>query len=231
MTFHAQYSASNHSSNFRFNSLFDSLFNQAFKRASVNLPRLFCLFLFISALAGCSVTPGEQYQSITVKDAAQAKAWELQGKIAVKSSSEKFSTNLYWFHLPQENQLTLTTVLGTTVLKLSAKPGLAKLEVDGKEFVDANAQDLLEAVSGWSIPIDSLPLWITGQVGPNDKVTSLDPQGRIKTLSSPSAEEDWQVSFLSWQQQSGALMPKQIRVERAGMQVKIQINQWQALNY
>jgi outer membrane lipoprotein LolB len=213
-----------------FNTHYSAL-NYAFKGAKVNLPRLFWLFLLTSALTGCSVTPGEQYQSITVKDAAKAKAWELQGKIAVKSSNDKFSTNLYWFHLPKENQLTLTTVLGTTVLKLSAKPGFAKLEIDGKEFVDANAQDLLEAVSGWSIPINSLPLWITGQVGPNDKVTSFDTQGRIKTLSSPSAEGDWQVSFLSWQQQSGALIPKQIKVERTGVQVKIQINQWQALNY
>jgi outer membrane lipoprotein LolB len=213
-----------------FNTHYSAL-NYAFKGAKVNLPRLFWLFLLTSALTGCSVTPGEQYQSITVKDAAKAKAWELQGKIAVKSSNDKFSTNLYWFHLPKENQLTLTTVLGTTVLKLSAKPGFAKLEIDGKEFVDANAQDLLEAVSSWSIPINSLPLWITGQVGPNDKVTSFDTQGRIKTLSSPSAEGDWQVSFLSWQQQSGALIPKQIKVERTGVQVKIQINQWQALNY
>lgn len=194
-----------------------------------NVTLLLGLFLILSTLSACTTTPGEQYQAIPVTQASQAKAWELQGKIAVKSASEKFSTNLYWFHLPKENQLTLTTVLGTTVLKLSTSPGLAKLEVDGKEFVDANAQALLESVSGWSIPLDSLPLWITGQVSPSDEVTSRDANGKIKTLTSPSSGQDWQVSFLSWQQQSGALVPKQIKVERDGMQVRIQVNKWQAL--
>ncbi|MFT5789143.1 MAG: outer membrane lipoprotein LolB [Shewanella sp.] len=187
---------------------------------------------FITAvllLAGCSVTPSNDFIPITVKNAAQAKAWELQGKIAVKTSEDKFSTNIYWLHQPAANDLRLTSVLGTTVLSLKTDQGMATLEVDGKIYRDSNAQDLLKAISGWSIPLESLPLWITGQIGNNDNIVSYNPDGTIKQLISHDPQANWSVSFLSWHHQSGALVPKLLKIERENVQIKIQSNQWTAV--
>ena len=180
-------------------------------------------------LTGCSVTPSEDFTPINVTNAAQANAWELQGKIAVKTAEDKFSTNLYWLHQPAANDLRLTTVLGTTVLTLKTNQGMATLEVDGKTYRDSNAQDLLTGISGWSIPLDSLPLWITGQIGSNDKIVSYNPDGTIKQVISYDPQANWSVSFLSWQQQSGALVPRLLKVERENVQIKIQTNQWTAV--
>lgn len=180
-------------------------------------------------LTGCSVTPSEDFTPINVTNAAQANAWELQGKIAVKTAEDKFSTNLYWLHQPAVNDLRLTTVLGTTVLTLKTNQGMATLEVDGKTYRDSNAQDLLTGISGWSIPLDSLPLWITGQIGSNDKIVSYNPDGTIKQVISYDPQANWSVSFLSWQQQSGALVPKLLKIERENVQIKIQTNQWTAV--
>ena len=180
-------------------------------------------------LTGCSVTPSEDFTPINVTNAAQANAWELQGKIAVKTAEDKFSTNLYWLHQPAANDLRLTTVLGTTVLTLKTNQGMATLEVDGKTYRDSNAQDLLTGISGWSIPLDSLPLWITGQIGSNDKIVSYNPDGTIKQVISYDPQANWSVSFLSWQQQSGALVPKLLKIERENVQIKIQTNQWTAV--
>lgn len=180
-------------------------------------------------LTGCSVTPSEDFTPINVTNAAQANAWELQGKIAVKTAEDKFSTNLYWLHQPAANDLRLTTVLGTTVLTLKTNQGMATLEVDGKTYRDSNAQDLLTGISGWSIPLDSLPLWITGQIGSNDKIVSYNPDGTIKQVISYDPQANWSVSFLSWQQQSGALVPKLLKIERENVQIRIQTNQWTAV--
>jgi len=73
-------------------------------------------------------------------------------------------------------------MLGTTVLTLEATPHSAHLHIDGKDFRDTNAQALLERVSGWSIPINDLPLWITGQVGSLDRVIAVDSAGQAKQL-------------------------------------------------
>ena len=180
-------------------------------------------------LTGCTITPSEQFTPIDVSQASQAKSWELQGKIAVKTADDKFSTNLYWLHQPAANDLRLTTVLGTTVLTLTTNQGMATLDVDGKTYHDSNAQDLLTGISGWSIPLDSLPLWITGQIGKNDHVVSYHSDGTVKQLLSHDSQADWHVMFMSWQQQGGALVPKLLKIERDDVQIKLQTNQWTAV--
>ncbi|MEM6189138.1 lipoprotein insertase outer membrane protein LolB [Shewanella scandinavica] len=181
-------------------------------------------------LAGCeTLPPMTDLSPITVTDARQATAWELQGKLAIKTPNDKLSANIYWRHSEDRDELTLTTMLGTTVLTLNSTPNSAHLLIDGKDFRDDNAQRLLERVSGWSIPLADLPLWITGQVGPNDQVIARDSQGKPKQLTNTQTPPPWQVAFLSWQSQSGASVPHQLKLERGDLQLKLQLNQWQAL--
>lgn len=181
-------------------------------------------------LGGCqTLLPADDLTPITVSNPNQAKAWELQGKLAIKTPEDKLSANLYWRHSEERDELTLTTMLGTTVLTLEATPNSAHLHIDGKDFKDNNAQDLLERVSGWSIPLADLPLWITGQIGSQDRVLSRDSKANPKQLINDQTPPSWVVEFLSWQLQSGAHIPHQLKLERGDLQLKLQINQWQAL--
>ena len=183
--------------------------------------------LFLGACQ--SLPPANDLQPINVTDARQAKAWELQGKLAIKTPDDKLSANIYWRHSENGDALTLTTMLGTTVLTLNSTPNSAHLHIDGKDFRDDNAQRLLERVSGWSIPLADLPLWIIGQVGPNDQVIESDSQGKPKLLTNTQTPPPWLVTFLSWQFQSGANVPHQLKLDRGDLQLKLQLNQWQAL--
>lgn len=181
-------------------------------------------------LAGCqNLPPVDSLRPITINNANQAKAWELQGKLAIKTPNDKLSANLYWRHTEELDKLTLTTMLGTTVLTLEATPSSAHLNFDGKDFRDNNAQALLERVSGWSLPIADLPLWITGQVTAQDHIISFDNNGKAKQIQNIQNPRPWLVTFLSWHTQSGAEVPNQLRLERGELQLKLQINQWQAL--
>lgn len=181
-------------------------------------------------LAGCqNLPPVDSLRPITINNANQAKAWELQGKLAIKTPNDKLSANLYWRHTEELDKLTLTTMLGTTVLTLEATPSSAHLNFDGKDFRDNNAQALLERVSGWSLPIADLPLWITGQVTEQDHIISFDNNGKAKQIQNIQNPRPWLVTFLSWHTQSGAEVPNQLRLERGELQLKLQINQWQAL--
>lgn len=181
-------------------------------------------------LGGCTTLDTQNLSPVSVTNIEQAKNWELQGKIAFKSEQEKFTTNLYWFHHLKGNELKLTTMIGTNVLTLSETLNKVTLEVDGKTYQDTDAQALLANVSGLDIPINKLPLWITGQKHADDQVLNYNAQGQIKRLESPSDNAPWQVEFISWQPQSGVSVPRQIKVTRQDVQIKIQVNQWQALS-
>ncbi|WP_241904122.1 lipoprotein insertase outer membrane protein LolB [Shewanella sp. 10N.286.52.B9] len=184
-------------------------------------------------LTACSIRPPHTLAETQVKHPSDAQAWELQGKLAFRSSSDKFSTNLFWLHDQSSqydrDELTLTTMIGTTVLSLKSENGLASLDIQDKTYTDNNPERLIYRVSGMTIPINKLPLWITGQVAPDDEVLEYNPDGSIKRFSSADNGGDWLVSFMSYQQQSGAKLPRLLQINRADVQIKIQINQWQAL--
>ncbi|MCL1141377.1 lipoprotein insertase outer membrane protein LolB [Shewanella gaetbuli] len=186
-------------------------------------------FTLLLLLSACTSLPTQEYQPTNVTSVSDASHWELQGKIAVKSSTDKFSTNLYWFHHTKGNELRLTTPLGTNVLTLKDDQGIAELNVDGKNYQDTNPQALLSSVSGITIPFDDIPLWLTGRVSSNDNVISYNKDGKILSFTSPDPQADWQVSFISWQQQSGVEVPRLLKIERQDVQIRIQSNIWQAL--
>ncbi|ACJ30570.1 Outer membrane lipoprotein LolB [Shewanella piezotolerans WP3] len=183
-------------------------------------------FIFIS---GCSTTIPDNLVPVSVEQAEQAQAWEMQGKLAVRTADDKFSTNLYWLHTQTSDELTLTTMLGTTVLSLSSTAGDTLLELDGKTYTDTNAQRLLARITGWTIPIDALPLWITGQLSEGDKVMSQDSLNRPIKLINLNQRPAWEVSFKSWQTQSGAELPRLLEINRDDIRLKIQVSKWQAL--
>lgn len=184
------------------------------------------LFLLLS---GCSTPPPIAYIPIHIEQVSQAQAWEVRGKIAVRTPEERFSANLYWFHTQEREELRLTTPIGTTVLQLTSTPELTQLVIDGQRYQHHDPQLLLQRATGWSIPIDSLPLWLTGQITAQDRVLQKDSNNRPISLLSSDKESHWQVSFLSWQQQSGAQIPKKMLLTHEQVEIKLQLNRWQAL--
>ena len=160
-----------------------------------------CLFIFVLffVVSACSSLPKTDLAAISVTHPTQAQAWEMNGKLAVKTPQDKFSTNLYWLHTPQQDQLTLTTMLGTTVLNLNSTATTAKLDVDGKTYRDSNPERLLQRVTGWSFPIKRLPLWVTGQTTQKDIVLQQYSDGSPKQVNAQYNQVLWALSYLSWQ--------------------------------
>ncbi|MCL2918089.1 lipoprotein insertase outer membrane protein LolB [Shewanella litorisediminis] len=177
-------------------------------------------------LSGCSLTPTVALQPVSVQSASDAKAWELKGKLLIRTNGDKVSANLFWLNTPDNAELRLTSMLGTTVLLLTQNRDGATLEVDGKSYSDPSPQRLLDGLSGFTLPIDALPYWITGQPMAGDEV-EYDALNRPKTII--SADGLWSISISSWQTQSGASVPRTLDLKHASASIKLQTNEWQAL--
>ncbi|QVK24882.1 lipoprotein insertase outer membrane protein LolB [Shewanella dokdonensis] len=187
------------------------------------------LWIIVSVfISGCSSLADNNWVATQVSTPAAASAWELQGKLAVKSPQESFSTNLYWLHTPVNDELKLTTMLGTSVLTLSNREGYAKLEVDGHSYEGDDPQTLLNQLSNWQFPLTQLPQWILGIIS-DDYHVSRDIKGRPLQLTDTSVMPPWRIQYQGWQPQSGTMVPRLLRLDRGNLQLKIQLNQWQAL--
>ena len=197
--------------------------------SSIRNTKHYWVALLVIFMGACSSMPKTTLVPTQVTSVAQAQAWELRGKLLVRTPQDKFSTHLFWLHEPQRDQLTLTTMLGTTVLSLDAKPYNVTLTADGKTHTGADAQRLLQRLTGWSIPIEQFPYWITGQIKQTELITRYDAKGNPKRAAIFLDGINWTLDYKSWQQQSGINIPRLLQVQQLHLNLKIQINQWQAL--
>ncbi|WP_156104093.1 lipoprotein insertase outer membrane protein LolB [Shewanella mangrovi] len=199
------------------------------KLATANiLPRLSILMLASMMLFGCGITPPANWQPTQVNRVSEAKAWELKGKIAVKTPEQKFSTNLYWLHTPQSEELRLTSMIGSTLMLLKSDVNSATLELDGKSYQGDNASELLQHLSGWQIPISQLPQWIVGLPG-NANIVQHNADGLPQLLVDSRQLPPWHISYKSWQALQTNTLPRLLTLERGQLSLKIQLNEWQAL--
>ncbi|WP_243637401.1 lipoprotein insertase outer membrane protein LolB [Parashewanella curva] len=189
---------------------------------------IFCCCCALFLLSACNTLPKTELVPVHVNQITDAKAWEVRGKILIKTADDKHSTNLYWRHTATSEQLALTTMLGTSVLNLESTPFGAKLTMDGKDYQSKNPEALLLRMTGWSIPVSLLPSWITGQTQQAEHLTR-DGQGRPRQLTKIIDGVKWQLTYSRWQTLNGIELPKLLTLSRPNLSLKIQLNQWQAL--
>lgn len=180
------------------------------------------------ALAACVSKPDNVFVATSVNAVANAYAWQLNGKILVKTPNDKSSANLFWLHSPEHDEMKLTSILGTSILSLVIDSNFATLNVDGKTYRDSDANQLLKRLTGWSIPVEFIPLWVTGQFGEDTRIITRDLKGRPKYLITNDLFP-WEITIKSWQRIDNVQLPKLIVLQQPNLNLKIQINHWQAL--
>ena len=186
------------------------------------------VFFMGCLLTACVTRPDEHLVPTTVNKIDEAQAWQLTGRILVKTQNDKSSANLFWLHSSSRDEMKLNTMLGISVLSLNVGAKETTLDFGGKTYKDKNPQQLLKRLTGWSIPINHLPFWVTGQFSDDIKVIARTRDGRPSRLQTRD-DVPWKIQIQSWQQIDNVELPKLIVLERFDLKFKIQINHWQAL--
>lgn len=188
------------------------------------------VILFLSACAAPPPSPENIEISGHQAKLTEFVNWKIRGRLAFKSETEKFSTYMNWQQSENAFELKLSSTLGITLLEMQSDENITKLEADDKEYQGQNASQLIRRVTGWNIPMTSLPLWIKGQVEPSDQVEWND-NGLVQQLVPVCFDcGQWQISFSRYKQQGDLWLPHQITLQnqqQAGNTIKIRITSWQ----
>lgn len=131
--------------------------------------RLLALVLVL-ALAGCA-TPAAIAPAPASGTAAEVHGW--YGRFSATSvvpgdatREERFSGRFLLRRVSGESVIEISSVLGQTMAVARSGPHGARLETaDGKVFTAPSADELLERVFGWRIPVALLPDWLEGRLG------------------------------------------------------------------
>jgi outer membrane lipoprotein LolB len=140
-------------------------------------------------------------------------AWELRGRLALRTDEEGANASVRWKHEGDRNQVDLAGPFGGGRVRVTQDVNGAELrDAGGKIYRDAMLGDLLARVTGWRLPIESLRYWIVGLPEPNAaQRRTLDAWGRLQTL----AQSGWEVQFLEYTTQGAFEVPRRLFIKRA----------------
>ncbi|WP_354667971.1 lipoprotein insertase outer membrane protein LolB [Paraglaciecola arctica] len=154
--------------------------------------------------------------------------WSIKGKLGFKSPEKKQSANFRWQQTPQQFQLNMTSVIGTSLVNMKGDENLVSLVADDETYQDTDASRLIWRVTGWQIPVEKLRFWIKGQHQRADLV-EISEQGWVNQLQ-PNCDncENWLINYDNYKIVEQTWLPHKVVLHNKinNSQLIIRVNTW-----
>jgi len=155
--------------------------------------------------------------------------WKLTGKLAVRQPSESGTAIInYWIQDGEAYDLALSSSflgMGSTTLK--GVPGFIELTLpDGETYRSGEPEALVEAATGWQLPLENLTWWIRGLPSPaSDYRLLFDNQGTLAMIR----QNGWEIRYDRWQTflASYPALPARITALKEDKRVRLVVSDWQ----
>jgi len=186
---------------------------------------------FLLLLGAC--TPPPKPQTTPAQSWPQRQAhlqlleqWHFSGRLAVSFEEEGWQASLDWLQGRQDYRLRILAPLGMGGVELKGDTNGVTLVFDnGQPPLHAErAENLLQAMYGWSIPVDQLRYWLVGMPAPGTQAkVQLDQDNRLQEMQAGQ----WAVSYQRYGSYNGYQLPEKLTIKRPGYRLRLVINEWQ----
>lgn len=154
--------------------------------------------------------------------------FSLQASVGIKIPEDSLSGNLRW---QQQDSATynarLSNFVGISLFELSETEQGSAITIKGETYRAADTSTLLLQLSGWSMPLHDMPLWLRGLPGSKGRNIIRDEFGRVTSFDlTDSTGIVWQLQYQGFFPDSLAL-PRRLLLQSSDSQIKIVIRSWQ----
>lgn len=174
-------------------------------------------------LAGCAATPR---LPLPARQALQDFALEARFALRVSRPGQAVQSSggrLSWAHKNAGDRILLANPLGIGLAEIEVTPALASLRTaDGRRLESADADALMEEISGQRLPVRRLPAWLLGKADGLGEAPQLDAFGRPARLR----EAGWQIEYAYDDEQAGALPSRLTLIGEGGVELRLRIEEW-----
>jgi outer membrane lipoprotein LolB len=141
----------------------------------------------------------------------------------VRHGNDGFSGHLDWRHMNEQDELRLSSPLGSTLASIQRDATGVALEISGVRHEASNTADLTERVLGWRLPLEGMQFWIQGKASPkNDAEITRDESGNITRLS----QQEWEIEYRDYRLQAGFVLPYRLVMRGANMELRLAVDDW-----
>jgi len=151
--------------------------------------------------------------------------WYFSGRLAVSVEEDGWQASLDWQQDHQQYLLRILAPLGMGGVELRGDSNGVTLTFDeGQPPLHAErAENLLETMYGWSIPIEQLRYWLVGMPAPDTRTSvQLDQANRVQEMQVGK----WQISYQRYGSYNGYQLPEKLTIKRPGYRLRLVINEW-----
>lgn len=155
---------------------------------------------------------------------AQAEAFGLEGRLAVRDAERSAHLALQWQHAGWRDDMVFISPLGS-VMGVLQRDGAAVRLVDAERRVwqESSPERLAERMFGFRVPVHALAEWIQGVVPADVRILERDRQGRVRKF----ADDGWIIEFLQREEGPGG-RPMLLEAYWGEIRVRLKIDRWWA---
>lgn len=154
--------------------------------------------------------------------------WRLAGKLAVRQPSDSGTAVInHWKQNGNTYDIGLSSsFLGMGSTRLKGTPDFIELTMpDGERYQSSDPEALVEAATGWQLPLGNLTRWIKGQPG-NDGSAQLlfDEQGELALIR----QQGWEIRYDRWETfiEDFPALPARLTAVKGEKRVRLVISDW-----
>ncbi len=150
--------------------------------------------------------------------------WELRGRIALRTAQGAWQARLIWRQHRDRYEIDVLSVFGQRLARLSGGPAGAELRLPrGRSYHAADAEGLMRARLGWTLPVAGLRHWVLGLPAPDLTARrTLDTEGRLLSLE----QGGWAIAYRRYRMADGLALPGQVTLERDAVRLRLVVDQW-----
>ncbi len=152
----------------------------------------------------------------------------LQASVGIKTPDDSISANLHWQQYDaRQFDARLSNFLGISLFELTQNNTGSEILLKGETYRAVDTSSLLLQLSGWSMPLQDMPVWLRGLPGSKARNIVRDEFGRVTAFNlTDSTGIVWQLQYQSFFPDSLAL-PKRMLLTSSDSQIKIVMRSWQ----
>jgi outer membrane lipoprotein LolB len=184
------------------------------------------LLALVVLLGGCAATrPPHSVEWEAQIAAVEARtAWELQGKIGLRSANEAGSAFLSWWQQGEQYRMVFSGALGLGKLVLNGDgSGVTWVGRDGRTGRHADPEALIAELWGWRVPVAALKYWVRGVPDPRLPMSEVRfAEGRVQSFR----QAEWTVAPEGFRAVDGVPLPSRVRIDGDDARLTVSISRW-----
>ena len=157
----------------------------------------------------------------------QLEHYQTRGAFAYISDRQKVYARFFWQqYSPDSYRLLLTNPLGSTEMELKVQSGVAQITNNqGKKYTSDNPDEMIQKLTGMSIPLANLRLWMLGLPGDESDFT-LVSQYRLSKVNYSQNGLKGSVVYQSYSDDVIPSLPDRLELTQGDQRIKLKMDSW-----